>query len=65
MMWQLEQIKETIEALRDEEQEAFDNLPEAFQFGERGETMESAIEALDYASDSLQECIDQLSDATE
>lgn len=49
--------------MRDEEQEAFDNLPEAFQEGERGEAMENAIEALDYAADDLSECLDHLSDA--
>ena len=34
---QIEEIKETIESLRDEEQDAFDNLPESLQGGERGE----------------------------
>lgn len=62
---QIEEIKETIESLRDEEQDAFDNLPESLQGGERGEKMESAIDALDYAADDLQECLDHLSDATE
>ena len=44
--------------VRDEEQEAFDNLPESFQCSERGEameeyiyTMEEVLEALD--TDSL------------
>lgn len=59
------QIEEIIESLRDEEQEAFDNLPESLQSGERGEKMESAIDALDYAADDLQECLDHLSEATE
>lgn len=58
-------IEEITESLRDEEQEAFDNLPESLQSGERGEKMESAIDALDYAADDLQECLDHLSDATE
>ena len=62
---QIEEIKETIESLRDEEQDTFDNLPESLQGGERGEKMESAIDALDYAADDLQECLDHLSDATE
>lgn len=62
---QLDKLKETIEALRDEEQESLDNLPEPLQGGERGDKMEAAIEALDYAIDDLQECIDYLSDAVE
>lgn len=62
---QIEEIKEVIEALRDEEQEAFDNMPESLQDGERGEKMQSAIDALEYAADDLQECLDHLSDASE
>lgn len=62
---QIEEIKEAIEALRDEEQEAFDNMPESLQDGERGERMQSAVEALEYAADDLQECLDHLSEATE
>lgn len=33
--------------IRDEEQEAYDNLPEAFQDSERGENMQDCIDALD------------------
>ena len=62
---QIEEIKEAIEALRDEEQEAFDNMPESLQDGERGEKMQSAIDALEYAADDLQECLDHLSEASE
>lgn len=62
---QIEEIKEAIEALRDGEQEAFDNMPESLQDGERGEKMQSAIDALEYAADDLQECLDHLSEASE
>lgn len=33
--------------IRDEEQEAFDNLPEALQDSERGENMQDCIDALE------------------
>ena len=33
----LEEMREEIEAIRDEEQEAYDNLPEPLQDSERGE----------------------------
>lgn len=36
-----------LEDIRDEEQEAFDNLPEGLQCSERGEAMEEAISELD------------------
>lgn len=41
------QAQEIIEEVKDEEQEAHDNLPEQFQYGERGEEMEGYIEMLD------------------
>lgn len=52
-----------METIRDEEQEAFDNLPESIQCSERGETMEDYIstmeEMLDYLdTGELQEIVD-------
>ena len=41
------QAQEIIEEVKDEEQEAHDNLPEQFQYGERGEEMEGYNEMLD------------------
>lgn len=42
-----------LEALKDEEQEYFDNMPEGFQTGEKGQTAESAISELDTALEAL------------
>ena len=61
----LEAIKERIEALQEEEQDAFDNLPESIQYGERGDTMQSAIDNLEYAADNIQDCLDNLCEASE
>lgn len=61
----LEAIKERIEALQEEEQDAFDNLPESIQCGERGEKMQSAIDNLEYAADNIQDCLDNLCEASE
>lgn len=36
-----------LEAVKEEEQEAFDNMPESLQGGEKGQAMEAAIEALE------------------
>jgi hypothetical protein len=59
----LEQAREILESVRDDEQEAFDNMPESLQSSERGEameeyiyTLEEAIEAID--TDELQEIVD-------
>ena len=59
----IEEARERLEAVRDDEQEAFDNLPESIQYSERGETMEEYIstmeELLDYLdTDGLQEIVD-------
>lgn len=51
----IEELKENISSVMDEEQESFDNLPEGLQCSERGEKMESAIESLQSAIDSLEE----------
>ena len=58
-------IKERIEALQEEEQDAFDNLPESIQYGERGDKMQSAIDNLEYPADNIQDCLDNLSEASE
>lgn len=52
---QLLNIRSEIEATKDEEQDAFDNLPESFQGGEKGDKMNEAIENLDQACSSLDE----------
>ena len=61
----LEAIKERIEALQEEEQDAFDNLPESIQYGECGDKMQSAIDNLEYAADNIQDCLDNLCEASE
>lgn len=40
--------------IRDEEQEAYDNLPESLQESERGENMQNCIEALEYFMSDLE-----------
>ncbi len=43
------QAQSILEEVKDEEQEAHDNLPESIQYGEKGEEMEGYIEMLDEA----------------
>lgn len=57
-------IKEDLESILDEEQEAYDNLPESIQDSDRGEAMsdglynlESAISSLEEATNALEEAI--------
>ena len=40
--------------IRDEEQEAYDNLPESLQESEKGENMQNCIDALEYFMSDLE-----------
>lgn len=56
---------EEIEQVKDEEQEAFDNMPEGLQSSERGKAMESAISSLEEAYDSVDSAVCCLEEAKE
>ncbi len=43
------QAQSILEEVKNDEQEAHDNLPESIQYGEKGEEMEGYIEMLDEA----------------
>lgn len=58
------EVSENLRLLQDEEQEAFDNLPESIQNSDRGAQMEDAASAIceaaeyvELASDSLDEIL--------
>ena len=51
----LERIWSSKEEIIDEEQDAFDNLPEGIQCSEKGESMESGLEALVEINELLSE----------
>lgn len=53
-------IEELIQNILDEEQEAYDNMPENLQGSERGIISEEAQENLDSAIDALEEAISYL-----
>ena len=59
----LEELKQEIDAILSEEQEAFDNMPESLQDGDRGEAMQEAIDALESAVSSCEEIDEYLTDA--
>lgn len=54
------EAKAILETVSEEEQEAFDNLPEGIQNSERGETMEENISILDDAVSALGDHYDYL-----
>lgn len=56
----LEQARTIIEAVKDEEQDALDNLPESLQRSERGEAMECYIDAMEDVCDGITDASDTI-----
>lgn len=57
---QLEELKDELNGIRNEEQEVLDNMPENLQGSERYELTEQAVENLDSAMESFEELIDAM-----
>lgn len=58
----LETCKDSLENVRDSEQESFDNIPESLQDSDRGQAMETNIEIFDEVIGNLDEMIEMLSE---
>ena len=56
-------IQSDLDSIQEEEQEAFDNIPENLQNSERYEQAGAAVAALDSAAENLCECINSLEEA--
>ena len=65
MIAKLENIKEHISYILDDEQNAFDNMPESIQYSGRGYNMQEAIDNLDDAIGNIVDAIDNLYEAIE
>jgi hypothetical protein len=59
-MRQITSLYELLDQLKDEEQEAYDNLPDSIQEGERGGIMEDAMNSIDDSMGYLEEAKDSL-----
>lgn len=59
----LEEVKGDIEGLKDDETEYYENMPEAFQQGEKGEVAQAAISEMDEAISSIESAVDNISNA--
>ena len=60
-----EGLKLEIEELRTEEEEYYNNMPEAFQDGEKGDRAQTVIEYLDEAMTAAGDMIENLTSAAE
>lgn len=65
LMGKFADLKANIETIRDEEQEAFDAMPESLQGSERGETSQSAIDSLDEAANHAGDIETELDNASD
>lgn len=61
----LSQLAEDLQLIFDAEQEAFQNLPESIQYGERGERMEEVIDSLEQAIFAMEEANEHMENAKE
>ncbi|NBJ36595.1 hypothetical protein GE191_23360 [Serratia fonticola] len=59
----IEIIKGEVEDVRDEEQDAFDSMPEGLQQSERGQKSEMAISCIEEIIDGLEQACDQINEA--
>ena len=58
----IQNAHDVLEEVRDEEQDAYDNLPEGLQYSERGDLMQEAVDNLDEAVDYLNDVLSSLED---
>ncbi len=59
----LEDLKSDVEALRDEEQEYVENMPEGLQSSEKHHTAENAITSMDEVIDNLDSAINGIDES--
>jgi len=60
---QLESLKSELEEVKEQEESAFENMPESLQESDRGQRMQEVIDILDNAFSSIEEAIDGLTEA--
>jgi hypothetical protein len=58
-------IERVVSNILEDEEEAFDNMPENLQYSERGDMSQEAQDNLSCAVDALEEAISYLEDASE
>lgn len=56
-------VEDTIDEVASEERDAFDNLPEGLQQGDKGQAMEAAADALDEAKSQVDSALEAIGEA--
>jgi len=62
---QLEEVRDSISDLCNEEQEYYDNMPESIQESEKGDAAQAAADALQSACDEIDSAVSELDTAIE
>ena len=62
---ELEDIKSRLEGVRDDEDDAYNNLPEGLMYSEKGDTMQEYIDDIDSEIGNLEDTISNLQDIVE
>lgn len=57
-------LKDEVQQILEDEQQYFDDMPENFQNGDKGEKAQSAIDALEAAASNIEELMENLNEAT-
>ena len=58
----LEELRGELESVKDEEQSAYNNMPESLQGSERGDSMQDAIDALDDINTDFESLIESVNE---
>lgn len=53
----MEEAKSIIESVRSDEEDAFGNMPQSFQDGDKGEQMQEGIDALEQCEGGIDEAL--------
>ena len=61
----IEELRQDLEAIFDEETEARDNIPESLMETDRYQVADEACDNLEYALDNMQEALDSIESAME
>ena len=56
----LEELRDELESVKDEEQTAYDNMPESLRESERGESMQEAVDTLDDINTDFENLIENV-----
>lgn len=63
LIGKFEELKSELETLGSDEREAFDNMPESLQQGERGQAAETAADAIDTAVSEIDTVVSSIEEA--